>query len=335
MKEILHVFNLSEHPTLKAVHSIATEILPISRIGDEFQIISGVVNECPIPEIKGQFNKNLNEVCISQAISLWNQCEEHINIYWSGGIDSTLALVSLLNTCPAKKNIHVYCNMNSVYENPHLYKKLLTLNNIKFKNSSLEIDDKALFVTGDLGDQIFGSELIFKISGKFGFDSIFKPYEQIIFDLFDYRIGNQLSKHLYDFYTPIVNRAPFKIETAFDFIWWWNFSHKWQGVKYRKKCFLPDEIKIHHFFDSIEFQLWSLSNHDKKIYKNVESYKYEAKKIIYDFDNNEEYLRNKKKLGSPFSGTVRFYGEYTDGHKISSWTEVQSELAARCYKFTE
>jgi hypothetical protein len=332
MKDILHAFNLADDPTLKAVRSIATEILPVSRIGDEFQLIRGLVNEDPIPKTDRLFSQTLSDVCQTQALSLWNRCDQSINIYWSGGIDSSLALVSLLMTCPEKKLIHVHCNINSIYENPHLYKKLLSLKNVVLKNSSLESDSQEIFVTGDLGDQIFGSELIFKISEKFGFDSVFKPYSEVIFNLFNYRIGGPLGKSLYDFYRPITEKAPFKISTAFDFIWWWNFSHKWQGVKYRKKCFLPDSIQIVHFFDSKDFQLWSLFNHDKKIYKDIESYKYEAKKIIYAFDKGEGYLKYKKKLGSPFSGTIHFYGEYTDKTKILNWNELQSELVSRCNK---
>ena len=52
---------------------------------------------------------------------------------------------------------------------------------------------------------------------------------------------------------------------------------------------------IIHFFQSTEFQNWSISNHDKKIHQEWKSYKYVAKQYIYDFHKDYQYYINKEK----------------------------------------
>ena len=44
--------------------------------------------------------------------------------------------------------------------------------------------------------------------------------------------------------------------------------------------------KLVHFFDSTEFQLWSMNNPDKKIKDTLDSYKWIAKDYIYDYTND-------------------------------------------------
>ena len=52
-----------------------------------------------------------------------------------------------------------------------------------------------------------------------------------------------------------------------------------------------------HFFDTPEFQMWSMNNHDKKIFENIDSYKQIAKELIVNYTNQTKYM-NKIKVGS-------------------------------------
>jgi hypothetical protein len=99
---------------------------------------------------------------------------------------------------------------------------------------------------------------------------------------------------------PQIEKSPVKIETLFDFLWWMNFSLKWQHVSLRmfyedgNARFSLDENFL-HFFSSKSFQNWSISNHGSKIKKTWNSYKYIAKECIFDFHKDENYLLNKEK----------------------------------------
>lgn len=323
MKSLIHIFNLNKKPFFQASVSMATEIILVSRLKYKPDFIE-IKSICPIPESSGSFNKNFEEVSLGRANEIWkhNSVDEMVHVLWSGGIDSTLAVVTLLMTLPQHHKIGIHCNLNSIIENVPFYKLLLKNKNITFYNSSVIKNDKPLkLISGDLGDQIFGSELIFRIMHSFGFDKIFSPYDEVIPQLFNLRCGELYGKLLYETYLPILSESPFKIVTAFDFIWWWNFSQKWQPIKFRKHCFVEDFHEVIHFFDSDDFQLWSIFNHHEKIAKTVESYKLPAKKIIYEFDKNENYLMYKKKLPSPFGTKLFYYGIFEDGSKVVTASE--------------
>lgn len=328
MKQLIHIFNISKNPLFSAVAALATEIMPVSRLSYNPNLIN-IKSICPLPKMPSYFNKNFNDVALIRAQQMWAELtqDQNINLLWSGGIDSTVALVSLMMTIPNGFQITVYCNLNSIIENAPFYEILLNHKNILLKNSSIISNIKPLrIITGDLGDQVFGSELLYRISSQFGFENLFKPYQEIIPKLFITRCGDNLGKIIYERYVPIIQESSIKIETAFDFIWWWNFTQKWQGVLFRKQCFVHEAHQIIHFFDCENFQLWSLFHHDKKIGKTIETYKLPAKELIFSFDKNDFYLKYKKKLGSPFGNTLYFFGLFDDGSKIYSWNECAELL---------
>lgn len=97
--------------------------------------------------------------------------------------------------------------------------------------------------------------------------------------------------------------APFPIRTSFDWVWWFNFTNKWQHVKYRMLGYKPwNDPKravqqIHHFFDTPKWQRWSIDHHDEKIGRTLVSYKLAAKRYIVNVTGFSEYM-NKPKIGS-------------------------------------
>ncbi len=329
MNDVVHIFNVSPDPTYLAAHALATEIMPVSRLQYNCDILK-IKSIYSIPEIPSRFDKSFNQISVERAQNIWKNHQQNnsVNILWSGGIDSTMAVVALLIESPSTGILNIYCNMNSIYENKFFYIYLLKQKNVKLRNASLlPENEKFDLITGDLGDQIFGSEMLYKINHLFGFDALSESYDKIIPKLFAARCGEVMGGEMYKRYLPIIDSCIFPIKTAFDFIWWWNFTQKWQGVKFRKQCFLnPNHLAV-HFFDSTEYQLWSIFFHDQKIGKKIETYKQPAKEFIFSFDKNESYLLNKKKLGSPYGSHIYYFGLYEDGTQIKTWTECQQTLS--------
>lgn len=62
-------------------------------------------------------NKNFGEVCLDVAKKIADSTTQKISVNWSGGIDSTSALVALLQTVP-KDRLVVVCDQASVNEFP-------------------------------------------------------------------------------------------------------------------------------------------------------------------------------------------------------------------------
>lgn len=326
MKQIVYAINVSKKPFLSAASDFMSEMMTVSRLSYVPDLIP-MKSVCPMPQLPSAFNKSFEDVALERAVQIWNNHSknESINVLWSGGIDSTVALIALLRTCPSGCNIHLYCNLNSIAENTLLYQKLVGLKNVVLKNSSIIPTDQSInFVTGELGDQIFGSDYLYRISYLYGFESIFLPYEQIVPKLFVDKCGEIYGQTLFDRYKPIVNESPFKINTAFDFIWWWNFSQKWQYVKFRKESLLHEAHRAIHFFESNDFQLWSIFKHDSKITKSVDTYKIPGKDFIFQYDKNVVYHKNKKKFGSPFGNKRHYYVLFDDNTKLHTWSECNS-----------
>lgn len=48
--------------------------------------------------------------------------------------------------------------------------------------------------------------------------------------------------------------------------------------------------QILHFYDTPEFQKWSLDNHDLKIRRTMDSYKWKAKEYIHNFTKDPRQL---------------------------------------------
>lgn len=322
MSELLYILNISRKPIFQASTNLMPEIFTVARTNykPDFLPLQSV---CPLPDLSQPYDKTFAETAHLRAQEIWAQAVEgEVNLLWSGGIDSTVTLIALLQTVPKGQHVRVYCNLNSINENPNLYGLLLKNKNVIFENSSvMPVSKPMTLLTGELGDQIFGSDLLYKIINNFGFSQLSEDFETVLPKLFRARCGAELGNELFERYRPIAAEAPFKLKTAFDFIWWWNFTQKWQCVKFRKDCLLSPEIKSVHFFESDSFQLWSVYNHEKKITTNVQSYKQPAKEFIYEFDKNEDYRAFKRKYGSPFGNKFYFFALYKDGRKVYTWKE--------------
>ena len=273
-----------------------------------------------IPDIAPNFNMSYEDCCNQRAVEIINmsrRMNKPIRVLYSGGIDSTLTLISLIkNLSPTerKERVIVALNVDSIVENPNFYYEHIR-NNFKIESS----DNIGAFLTGDcivlggeFNDQLSGSDVVGKIYRQYDYSKITHPYsrEYIVgwfllqgmtedganrwFDLIDYQI-----KHI----------APCEVNTNFDFFWWVNFCFKWQTVFFRmlarvdenyRKYLTPDFLKEHFimFYGTPEFQMWSMTNPDKKLFSTWNTYKWEAKRVIYEFTKDQDYRDNKVKMGS-------------------------------------
>lgn len=248
----------------------------------------------PIPRMS-EYTYSFSDTCDYTATNiLKNSNGKPINIYWSGGIDSTAVLVSFLKNSDNLNNINITLSKDSIEEYPLFFNNFI-LDKIKFtvsENPMTLVNTDFINVTGELGDQIFGSASIFTANDK---GKLFDKYTNYLSESFIEVISEQL------------NKCPIELNSVFDILWWINFSMKYQYVQLR---IYADILKpfgsILHYFDTQEFQLWSLNNHDKKIKSTIESYKYMAKDYIYDFTKDSDYRDYKLKVNSLKLNTLKY-----------------------------
>ena len=234
-----------------------------------------------LPDIDN-FDKSYAECCDERAVELLERAEQldvPVYVFWSGGIDSTTVLVSLLKAASAAalERITVLMSAMSVAEYPDFYVEL------------------------------FGSDIIADTVFAFGFDKVVAKYDPDLMRAFlaERMADDKLADWYTDLYDRLAAGAPVPLTTNYHRLWWNNFALKWQNVFMRMLSFADrpltlDWVRTFYapFFCTPDFQRWSMCNLDKRVREDWRGYKWVAKDLIYDFTKDEHYRDNKLKVGS-------------------------------------
>jgi hypothetical protein len=272
-----------------------------------------------LPKFNPLFNETFEEITIRKARMLLdhaNNTNRKLAIMYSGGIDSTLVLVTMLKVATSKEindSIIVLMDGNSICENKKFYEdyvvKQFTIKNSQFFNQYIGSKDY-IIVTGEGNDQLFGSQVVIDNMNYFGPSTtketidefkIIQHFRNIIKDTPE-------TEKIFLILNSICKAAPIPIDTIFKWFWWINFTCKWQSVFLRSAAFIPtknqNDLKLFDnyfmFFDDSNFQQWSMNNSDNLIGENLKQYKQICKNIIYDFNKDSDYRDFKVKIGSLF-----------------------------------
>lgn len=251
--------------------------------------------------------KSFGDVAEERANAL-KSCDGPIYIMYSGGVDSTSAVVAFLRTWSTEElqRVFILASHHSVDEFPLFWNIVVDKFRGRIFPSFKHVEsycDKGYVVTGEHGDQLFGSDIIRTIYKMYGDEGIHKPWQDIMPDVYRRVFPPEIVDGFIERYEQTLGVCPFPIRTSFDWIWWFNFTNKWQHVKYRllsmKTWRDPKESfkKVRHFYDTPVWQRWSIDNHDKKIGATYDSYKLAAKQYIVGDTGFTDYLR-KPKVGS-------------------------------------
>lgn len=271
-------------------------------------LVSGVDFE--ILDALDEFEKNgksFGEICVERAVFIARRAikeNKKIQVLWSGGIDSTLALVSLYRELEKReelRRLEILLSQESIEEFTSFFYEIIEpkLKFVLFNPPIYKyLDVDKIIVTGEHGDQIFGSDKAqhFVITKQ-----AFRPFEEVLPYAMARKLGSTKSVDaVIKFLAPQIKKSPVEIKTLFDYFWWMNFSLKWQHVSLRmiystENIQLALNENIIHFFSAKNFQNWSILNHKYKIKSSWKSYKYIAKECIFDFHRDENYLINKEK----------------------------------------
>ena len=232
----------------------------------------------------------------------------NIRVLWSGGIDSTTGLIALMKTHRQQnlppELIKVSLSEQSIAEYPRFFER-----DIVPSGHPISIIDgpvakllkpNEINVTGEHGDQIFGSMILepYVRAGQ-ALDNYQDALPQVIFDVLQ---NQQKTDRVIQYLLPQLREAPIGIHTLFDALWWFNFSLKWQHVTLRLAALSdhPGMIysSLNHFFRPNYFQNYSLTHPEIRHIEDWKRYKNEAKRYILDYTDDEEYYTNKIKQPS-------------------------------------
>jgi hypothetical protein len=352
MKKLLYYSQTTLHPQLYrdsvklAILGLLPDVaMPVDRSG----IISCPVpvKYDPIPIIPERLHYlPLDDVFYYSAREIYNKGKP-INLLWSGGIDSTAALVALIK----HKNISdppltVVFNEYSVEEYPELAQYIRKNLNYFYCNDFLDYrlarywNPEYFLSSGDCGDQLLGSRR--SLGLQISFDS---PWQCILDNHIDlFSNYNNLPPAILESYSldavkaifldciqEIVDSCPIPLISAFDFFWYLNFRFKYHHVRWKiltyidGTAFRPDMVTNYNpFYNNEVFQLWSLLNHPAaKHTGTVESYKHAFRTYAVNFTKDSWYLQKRKESSMP-----RVLG----APKISVITRMYENGHTECFK---
>jgi hypothetical protein len=236
------------------------------------------------------------EQCFERRVADLTESKQRVNLFWSGGIDSTSMIVGFLNHCDNLSQIKILCSIASIKENPFFYLLLE-------KNKSIElidlggdvyIDQKfdGIFVSADGADDLTAS-LDLSFFQDVGYKGLHEPWR----DLFFKKINSVEFVNFCESYFDLSGR---NINTVLEARWWFYTACKIQKYSRDRAGILQDnQPLVIGFFDCYDFEHYAFFNTDQIIpNKNYSSYKQFLKDYIYKFDRNQDYHIQKEKENS-------------------------------------
>ena len=154
--DIFKIDDLGQEPSIIAIGQIVQAYMPVDRTGscNYFDMMYE-----SIPSIDN-FNKTFEECCMDAAKELW-KLGKPIELFWSGGIDSSGALIALLETKSQSDILSIRYTQNSIDEFPLMWEKLV-------RDKNYPLSDKEM-----LSESLFEDHGVIKVTGECGIGKVF------------------------------------------------------------------------------------------------------------------------------------------------------------------
>ena len=290
--------------------------------------------EPDLPTTQADAENTVHAVCQERANAILDRAraeKRNVRILWSGGIDSTAAACALLqNSNPETDKLEFYYGRHSRAEYNKFFKDTVRkYPHVKVKSVGESLDCSSLLVTGEHGDQLFGSLKAIKI----GWSDLMEPWQEAFpKQLRTVLASSYRADQVIDYLSQQFRCCPVPIVTLLDLLWWLNYSLKWQSVSLRIPLTMAssnngNDIRrqlslTEHFFRDPAFELWAFRNRQWAITPgDWKSYKRPLKKVIFEFNNDQRYLDTKRKVPSLMHVTSR-----TWRYRSMAWDQQGSIL---------
>jgi hypothetical protein len=236
--------------------------------------------------------QTFGDICMNTAQTISNTTDRIIAVFWSGGIDSTAALVALLQTIP-RQQLVIICNQASIDEFPSFYEHKIK-DRVKVISPRLYSQHYRDFfsVSGDGGDTVWGV-----LDDSFWQSSSHKinlPWQ----DCIDQNVMPDL-----DFVQEFCTWSGREIKSWLELRVWFYLCCKWQDKcmrLYQLRRGLSPEDAVPFYDIDRSFQNWTMNNLDIIIGDKWIDYKIPAKEFIFRYHKDADYLKYKSKVNSGY-----------------------------------
>ena len=265
----------------------------------------------PVNNTYSDFNTVTKNRCL-ELLSLGKK----INVAWSGGIDSTFVLLSLYHYANDPDQITVYGTYNSIIESGDFFDRFIKNKmNYSIKTNRLAVNNfteqDCIYVTGAMSNQLFtpglsynrNRDCLLKFKDKFDQGEQDK-YNEDLARMADRSYKDVLTDDCLEFLTPSIMNSPKPINTLQELRWYTLFNYTWYSVLTSSLIGLDKSRseRIHAFFNTDEFQLWSIHNNDPATKTgDYSDERWQLREAISDYTGDAYYSKHKKKFTSVLS----------------------------------
>lgn len=304
-----------KHPFQKVINPLISVLDRTKNKWPNFNYL----NLFPMPKLMEQ-QVDFEKISKERIFELVNN-QQHINVLWSGGIDSTYIMTlmieyGLLDELQKANRLTIGLNQDSIRENPVFYENFIKK---KYINNVVQADlilknpkDNEVIITGEMADNLVGSLTMKSCVDYYNdFSVVHKPYEHAV-KWMTRNLDQAETSKLREFIDLQVVNSPVELKTCHDLLWYLNFNLKWQAVNFRIVSHCYDNhngnllIKnLKHFFNTEDFQQWSMQQGHYFEGSGWKDYKMVMKKQIFRVTKDSEYYANKTKHPS-LPGLLRY-----------------------------
>jgi len=258
-----------------------------------------------MPVYDPTFSKTFTEVTDQRAVEvkqlLNNNPDMKLALYYSGGIDSMITLISLLKVLNYAElaRLTICMSMHSIAEYPTFFEKYiqgkfniidLTLGKVRYDNL---FDMGYTIITADSGDAMFGTEVStqFYYSYKnfcknLSSDAVkkygdllnnvasaevhYSTYADLLIAYFGYDKSPGFGQMYYEKLVKLSNTSQYQVHSLHDFFWQIIFNIKWCHCALRGPLFFgesqnlrePLDSQIINWYNTDDYQRWSMVNNN-------------------------------------------------------------------------
>jgi hypothetical protein len=299
---LVKIAGFDRHNMLIDINSIFS-FFPYGDIVDRTSSVAAPFNFKVVRPWTAPLGSDSLDQVMADRVKFYTDQNCHLDLFWSGGIDSTAMVVSFLTHSPDLAQLRLIYTPFSLYENRDFFefvtKKFPNLQTLDISGDVyINNNFNGIVITGHGGDEFTASldETFFdRIGGTIGLDQDWR-------DFFLKESGNH---QLIDFCEEYFQKSGKPINTVLEARWWFYALNKSQVFAPRDMSFLLNQQdtsldKFSAFFDCQEFESYMWHNTDKIIEPggDYKTYKKFLRHYIYQFYNNLDFLNNTSKISS-------------------------------------
>jgi hypothetical protein len=258
-------------------------------------------------------SKNFQELSVNRIRELTDNTKQ-IKLLWSGGIDSTYIAclmidLGIMDQLLEQGRLQIGLNADSIKENPVFFDRFLKKYIPVIVQSDVILKtpkEDEVIITGEMADNLVGSLTMKSCVDYYNdFAVVHETWKGRGLQWLSRNLDAAEKPQLVSFIEETVAESPVELSTTHDLFWYLNFNFKWQAVNFRIVSHAINEsvgnqlIKnLAHFFNTRDFQEWSMAEGHYFQGNSWGDYKSVMKKYIYQVNGDTEYFKHKTKFPS-------------------------------------